>query len=223
MTSDNSVLNWQRTSPVAVVFFLLKIAKQFVNQGLPAIAVLLTAYASAGDAYQSWIETGLIVAVILGIVGSILSWLRFRYCIKGERVLVRSGVFQREELSVEFNRIQNIGIREPFYMRPFGLALLSIDTAGSGKKEIVLGGVRKEVAAKLRQTILSKAGVGVDIAQGQQPDEADTGILLSRSVKDIVIYGLTINFIFWFMIAMGAVFGAYDFSEKSSPGWPKIS
>ena len=34
------------------------------------------------------------------------------------------------ELEVEIDRIQNIHIREPFYMRPLGLAVLAIDTAG---------------------------------------------------------------------------------------------
>jgi len=215
MTSTKPGQNWQRTSPIAVVFFLFKTARQFVTQGLPAIALILAAYTSSSDSSQSLIQAGILVAIILGIIGSVLSWLRFRYCIVDDRILLRSGVFHREELSVEFNRIQNISIREPFYARPFKLALLSIDTAGSGKEEIVLGGIKKDAAVELRTTILSKARTATDPDNRQQDKPAKAKILLERSTKDIAIYGLTINFIFWFLIAIGAIFGAYDFSEKA--------
>ncbi len=215
MNSADSLLNWQRTSAIAVVFYLLRAARRFVTDGLPAMAVILATYASAGESTRALMATGVIAAMGIGIIVSILAWLRFRYCIAGDRVLVRSGILHREELSVEFNRIQNISIREPFYMRPFSLALLSIDTAGSGKKEIVLGGIRESVARSLRETILSKTRhPEVGEKTNEQVDEDAPSLLLSRSSKDIVIYGLTINFILWFLIAVGAVFGAQDLSEK---------
>jgi putative membrane protein len=215
MSEAGSDLNWQRTSAVAVVFFLFNATSRFVTNGLPAVALMVAAYASGSDARKSWILTGLLLAGLIGIVASILRWLRFRFCIVDDRVLVRSGVLHREELSVEFGRIQNISIREPVYMRPFGLALLSIDTAGSGQKEIVLGGIKKDTAIQLRETILSKKDQTV-IADpvGGTGALADKSLLLSRSSKDIVIYGLTVNFAFWVLIAVGAFFGSQGVAEN---------
>jgi putative membrane protein len=214
MSETSSNLNWQRTSPVAAVFFLLKSARQIITNGLPAVALGVAAFASGSNTRKSWMLVGLLLVIVMGIFGSILAWLRFRFCIVDDRVLVRSGVLHREELSVEFGRIQNISIREPVYMRPFGLALLSIDTAGSGQKEIVLGGIKKNIAIELRETILSKSKAAV--AEPVDEDEALPGesLLLSRSVKDIIIYGLTVNFIFWVMIAVGAFFGTPDVAEN---------
>jgi putative membrane protein len=99
-------------------------------------------------------------------------------------------------------------------MRPFGLALLSIDTAGSGKKEIVLGGIRKSVALQLRETILSRTKAGAPACPEETEDADDKSLLLSRDVKDIVIYGLTVNVIFWVAVAVGAFFGAFDLAEN---------
>jgi len=56
----------------------------------------------------------------------------------------------------------------------------------------------------------------------KEPDKDDheskTGsapsLLLSRSGKDIVIYGLTVNFLLWFAIAVGAFFGAQGVAEE---------
>jgi len=215
MSETGPDLNWQRTSPVAVIFFLFDATRQFVTNGLPAVALIVAAYASGGDARKSWILVGILVAGLIGIVASILRWLRFRFCIVDDRVLVRSGVLHREELSVEFGRIQNISIREPVYMRPLGMALLSIDTAGSGQKEIVLGGIKKHTAIQLRETILSKKDqAGIADPDSETGALADKSLLLTRSSKDIVIYGLTVNFVFWVLIAVGAFFGSQGVAEN---------
>ena len=213
MSLLSAKLTWQRTSPVAVVFFLLNSVRQIFTNGLPALALGVTAYASAGNTTKSWMLTGLLVFALLSAIGAILNWVRFRFCVNDDKVLVRSGVLKREELTVEFGRIQNIAIREPIYMRPFGLALLSIDTAGSGEKEIVLGGIRKNVALQLRDTILSRTKARAPTSLEETEESNDKSLLLSRNVKDIVIYGLTVNFVLWVVLAVGAFFGASDVAE----------
>ena len=65
-------------------------------------------------------------------------------------ILLRQGVLQHERVTIEFKRVQNVSIHEPFFMRPLGLAVLSIDTAGSQSKEITIGGIRKQLAQTLR-------------------------------------------------------------------------
>ncbi len=214
MSAVDSQLNWQRTSPVAVVFFIFNSVRQFVTNGLPAIAVIVATYASGSPGRKAWMLSGLMVVAVIGMLGSVLSWLRFRFCVVDDRVMVRSGVLHREELSVEFGRIQNVSIREPFYMRPFGLALLIIDTAGSGQKEIILGGISKELATDLREIILSKAKSEPHEPQVNTGTQPDQSILLSRTSKDIIIYGLTVNFILWVLIAVGAFFGAQGVAEE---------
>jgi putative membrane protein len=211
-------LQWHRTSPIAVVFFLFNAARQLATNGLPAIVVVTAAFASGGAARKALMATGLLAFILFSVFWSILSWLRFRFCISDDRVLVRSGVLQREELSVEFNRIQNINIREPFYMRPFGLAVLGIDTAGSSQKEILLGGIKKDLAVQLRETLLSRAMTGPGDNDVPAEEFSDPSLLLSRETRDIVIYGLTVNFILWVAIALGAFFGAWDTTEQVA-GW----
>ena len=218
MSEPKPDLSWQRTSPIAVVFFLFKSARALITNGLPAVAVIAAAYASGGVARKSWMLAGFLFFLVAATLASILAWLRFRFCVVNETVLVRSGILLREELTVEFGRIQNISIREPVYMRPFGLTVLSIDTAGSGKKEIDLGGIKKDRAIQLRETILSKSRVDSNDITANSVDQSQAqtqeSILLSRSPQDIVIYGLTANFILWILVAVGAFFGAHDVTEN---------
>jgi len=214
MSSESAGIQWHRTSPIGVVFFLFNAARQFIVNGIPAIVVITAAYASGGPGRKTLMLSGLMVFVAFSVFWSFLSWLRFRFCISEDRVLVRSGVLQREELSVDFDRIQNINIREPFYMRPFGLAVLGIDTAGSSKKEILLAGIPKDLAVELRETLLSQVKAAPEQSEAVTAAGSDPSLLLSRGVKDIVIYGLTVNFILWVMIALGAFFGAWDTTEQ---------
>lgn len=218
MNVEPTNLIWKRTSPVAVVFFLFDAARQFAFNALPVVAVLIAAYSSASSNRRALILTGLLVLVVIGTLSSVFHWLRFRFCITDGRVLVKSGVFRREELSVDFGRIQNINIREPFYMRPFGLAVLNIDTAGSGKKEINLGGIPKNLAIDLRNSMLAQKTVNESDSHDKSDAAAEKPTLLSRQPKDIVIYGLTANFMIWIAIAAGAFFGTFDV-EKDLGRW----
>jgi putative membrane protein len=213
---------WHRTSPVAVLFFIGRFLRRLFTDGLPALAPLVALLAAADGAKLGLIVTGLVVLAGLATFWSILSYLRFQYRIEDKRVLVRSGVLHREQLIAEFDRIQNVSIREPVYMRPFDLALLSIDTAGSGKKEITLGGVRLEQARSLRAAILAGRKSVVDEPatelQEETPDPAQPTLLLERDTRDIMMFGLTANFLLWLAIAMGVFFGTPDMSERFF-GW----
>ena len=199
---------------MAVVFYIGKFAHQVFSHGLPAMLGLGAAAATGSDRLWTWLLPGIVVLISFGLIGSVLSYLRFRFRIVDDRILVRSGVLHRQELDIEFSRVQNITIKEPFYMRPFGLALLSIDTAGSNKEEVVLGGIAKPLARSLRETILGSVRPQTELEDDATTAQGESGLLLTRSVRDIAIYGLTLNFLLWVAVALGAVFGGYDYSEK---------
>ena len=96
MSSDNTELQWHRTSPIAVVFFLFHTARQVIVNSLPAVVIVGAAFASGGSGRKTLMLSGAALLLGLGAVGSVLSWLRFRFCLTGDRVLVKSGVFHRE-------------------------------------------------------------------------------------------------------------------------------
>ena len=58
MSQSSAKLTWQRTSPVAVVFFLLNSMRQIITNGLPAMVVVVAAFVSASDTNKSWMLTG---------------------------------------------------------------------------------------------------------------------------------------------------------------------
>ncbi|MEM6935050.1 MAG: PH domain-containing protein [Pseudomonadota bacterium] len=200
---------WRRTSPVAVVFFLTKALKFLVTDGFAMLAPAVAWYATASDGMKVWAAVWFAALAAVGAVWAVLSYLRFRYQLTDSQVLVRRGVIQREQLNIDFDRVQDTSIDEPFYVRPFGLAVLKLDTAGSAQKEIALAGIGVELANQIRNTLLS--------FQPKTPDPAsetaagaptDAPVLLERSNRQIVRYGLTANGLLWVAVAFGVLAGA---------------
>lgn len=219
LNTDNPDLEWRRISPLSVVFFLFSFLRQVITQGLPALAVTFAGITqSERFGWGSVILLTLLILVLV-VAGAVLSWLRFRYRLSGQRVLVRKGVIKREELDIEFDRIQNINIREPFYMRPFGLAVLGIDTAGSSGKEVQLVGVERVIAQELRTTILKEVRDSSDSPETNTEPAAPGSTLLELGRRDVLIYGLTANFMLWVAIALGALFSVGGDSFDAVFGW----
>ncbi len=200
---------WRRTSPVAVVFFLTKALKFLVTDGFAMLAPAVAWFATASDGMKVWAGVWFAALAVLGAVWAVLSYLRFRYQLTDSQVLVRRGVIQREQLNIDFDRIQDTSIDEPFYVRPFGLAVLKLDTAGSAQKEIALAGIGVDLANQIRNTLLrfqpQTTDPNTDAAE-TVPESAP--VLLERSNRQIVRYGLTANGLLWVAVAFGVLAGA---------------
>ena len=93
---------------------------------------------------------GLGIAAIVLHAG--LSVRRFRYQL-GWTLEVRRGIFEVAQIDLDFSRVQNVSIINPFYFRPLGLVSLTIESAGSSDEEVVLAALRDDHAEHIRQAI----------------------------------------------------------------------
>ena len=203
--------DWQRTSPTAVLIFLGRFVRRVITHGLPALLPLVAVFATVEKLRLVWLLLALMPLAGLLLLGSVLSYLRFQFRLDDRTILLRQGVLQHERLTIEFKRVQNVSIQEPIYMRPLGLVVLSIDTAGSQGKEITIGGIGKELAQNLRAEILADAGATPTVAEGEAPDakeaQPSSRVLVERTPRQIARYGLTAAGMFWVAIVFGFVAG----------------
>ncbi|UXR75756.1 MULTISPECIES: PH domain-containing protein [unclassified Staphylococcus] len=122
---------------------------------LIAIAGFITSYFVEFEKMLKWIALGFAVLAVLYAI--MFVWLKpiysyhvFRYHYSEQGIVVREGFIFIEETKVPLFRIQNIDIDEGFIMRKYGLATLTISTAG-GNTEIRL--IDKQQALKIKQLI----------------------------------------------------------------------
>ncbi|WEV53890.1 PH domain-containing protein [Leuconostocaceae bacterium ESL0723] len=186
-------------SPFALVFELGKLIKG----SWPALfAFVIGARRAQGIFF--WILIG---GFALGVVLALLSYWMMTYQILDRELILRKGIINRQERHVPYDRIQNLERRQWFFLKPFKLESLSIDTGASDVKKsaLVLSAVPESVAEtieKLRHQVLAGER-STDEATPAEPAASETDqpqeeahaqtVTAKYQVKvgDLVLYGIT--------------------------------
>lgn len=168
---------WQRTSPLAILFFLGSVLKAVAKNATQIIAPMAAFFVAFGGDTQTKI---LIVAVgfaLITLTISVLRYLFFRFRIADDAVLIREGIVNRKQLDIKFKRIQGINTEQSFVYRFFDLVTVSFDTAGSAGSEGSLPAVSTRFSDALRETI-GKVG--------RQPDDAEVAVATSPAAEPLL-------------------------------------
>ncbi len=78
---------------------------------------------------------------------------RRKYVLRDKDVTYKSGVFIKKITTVPFSRIQHVEISEAPLSRLFKLAALNVFTAGDSSNDLVIKGIKKEEALKIKEFI----------------------------------------------------------------------
>ena len=169
--------HWQRTSPLAILFFLGSVLKALARNAAQVIAPMAAFFLAFGGDTPTKI---LIVAVgftLITLTISVLRYLFFRFRIAEDAVLIRAGVVHRKQLDIKFSRIQGINTEQSFVYRFFDLVTVSFDTAGSSGSEGSLPAVSTRFSETLRETLGKVGG---------QTDELETAAAVSPAVEPLL-------------------------------------
>lgn len=222
--------DWQRLAVISILYFTIRNFTNMAQGLIYAIPALAISFNIWDNLFSPQV---LIVAGVLFLSTSssgVISYLMYKFRVHNQHVEIHHGVFQRRYTNLPLWRIQNVKIERPFYYRPFGYALVVLDTAGSGKEEAKIVAVPESYAEALKKQVLYEKvqHIGDDVtgksdeemgdkdSSTQHSAEVDTAaasaltneeVLNRRSVKDIIIHGITNNRV-WIILGAAAPF--YD-------------
>lgn len=106
-----------------------------------------------------------LLGVVIYAFYALARYWRFRFTYNGQNIRLRQGLFNQTEVRVAFDRVQSVEVVRPFYFRPFGLVVLSLQTPGQARPEIVLAGIAQDLATQLRDVM----GQGAEPSEGVGP------------------------------------------------------
>lgn len=200
--------NWQRLSPLSVIFFIGKLIARIFKDALSALAPLaVIVFNSDNKLWMTVSVSGAVVTVV--VVGSLLQYWFFKFRRDGNRILVNDGVFKKNHRVIQFDRIQNVNVLQPLYFKPFDLVTLQIETAGSKSSEADLAGISSGFAEYIKNEVLLQKGNEVAPTGTEKPAESKEEIA-TASLIDLVKYGVSSNGIFWFFIFLAPLVGMAD-------------
>lgn len=96
-----------------------------------------------------------ITIVLLTIINGVTTWISFTYWIENDELRIEHGVFIRKKRYIPFERIQSISVNEGVLQRLFGLAQITIETAGGGlgDPEVEMKAIKRQEAEELQRYI----------------------------------------------------------------------
>jgi putative membrane protein len=209
---------WQRTSPIALLYFSVKFIYLLATNLLYIAPGILLGYQHIAANPHIWFP--ILASVLLLIaLATFLSFYYFKYRLADDHIEIRSGVFSKTRLNLPFERIQNVKLEQPIYYRPFGYTCLQLDTAGSAKQEAKVVALKIELAEHLKKIILvtqnkSRSNETTEILNNQECNKssvntqglnANETLLNQRNLTDLIIHGLTNNRI-WILLGGMAPF-----------------
>jgi putative membrane protein len=203
---------WRRLAPAAIIHFIVQFFVQLLKQGIQGLLPLAAVLFTAGE--DRWVVISAIAiggAVVL-LAGAVLSYLKFKFRLSGETFLIHKGVFKRKRLSLGYDRIQNVVIKQPVYFRPFNLVVLVIESAGSSGEEVSLAGIPRSLAEEIRTAVFARrkeakesAAATQEATSEPQSVEDDVQEIIRQPVPELIRYGLSNNQVWVFA---GVVTGA---------------
>lgn len=147
LRNENPFSKPQRLHPAAMYFNLIKVIKETIF-GL-GIGLIFTLKESL-----FYFLLFISIFLILLIISSILSWLRFTYRIEENELRIEQGIFIRKKRYISLNRIHKIDLTANVIHRIFKLVKVQIDTASSGDgAEVSLSAIKTEDAVRLRKVL----------------------------------------------------------------------
>ncbi|GAB5487379.1 MAG: PH domain-containing protein [Parasphingorhabdus sp.] len=152
----------------------------------------------------------LIVALVIGI--TTLIWSRFSYQVSTKEVRIKSGLLNRNNRSIPFERIQDVSLEQKLVSRLLGLTTVKFETGSGGGEDGKLDALKLEDGEKLRDTIRDfKSGNTSSEAENfQPPDLQKKPPLFTMDNRRILIAGF-FNFSFILLAVLGTIAQNLDF------------
>ena len=201
---DNSA-PFQRLHPLSIILKSLGT----LGQNLFAIIVLHFSLFDRNIFYTGLAAVAL-VALVVGV--TVLIWSRFTYQVTAKEIRIKSGLLNRNNRSIPFDRIQDVSLEQKLVSRLLGLATVALETGSGGGDDGKLDALSRTDAERLRDTIRDyKDGLKPsDADAAEHSDTAETPPLFAMDNRRIFIAGL-FNFSFVLLAILGAVAQNLDF------------
>lgn len=197
---------WRRVSPIAIAYFAFDVLKHSVNLWPALVGVWV-----GGPWIQElfW-DYGVYLLAVVFVVFIFLEYWFFRFREESDRIQLQRGIFKRKRLTLYYDRVQQADISQPYYFRPFGLATLGLESAGSSQKEVDLPGLPFREAESLKTRILDYRKIST---QSSEIGAADTSVTpparpeftLALPLPELARYGLMHNGLL-FLLPLSAPF-----------------
>ncbi len=208
---------------------ILGVAVYMIRHFRALITIFIALFAVGSKLTWFWYLLGfalLPVLIIFGVV-SYYEYQNFTFQVKDNSLVIHKGVFFKERLVIDIDRIQSIQITDNLVQRALGVVALKVDTAGSKGDELEIPALKRTYANALKDLLYRKKK---QLAQGEfhseslpygesieteEEEEGKEQVLVHLRIRDLLVVGLTENHLRTAFIAVAFIFGTLSQYQKT--------
>jgi putative membrane protein len=211
-SQNNENGEWNKLSPISIVYFAVRSIFDFATTFFYLIPVLAINFNKIKEQPLIIVVVAACILIIFIVMGVLNYWF-YRFRVGSDRIEIKQGIFKKSHIDLPFARIQNVKLSQPLYYRINDYSCIELDTAGSAKQEAKIVALKTDLAKQFRIKILetateSKSDAFSSIASADAGAASNEVILNHRSMRDLVIHGLTNNRIWIFLGALAPFYGS---------------
>ncbi|MBR4020783.1 MAG: PH domain-containing protein [Firmicutes bacterium] len=182
----------------------------FKDFGLVLIALIVSLVSGDMDLLSE--NVGVLVIVLLAPVLRVVGWLTTTYAVDEEKLLIKSGLFTRNELEVPLSTITTVDFSQNIFHQIFGVYKLNIDNNANiadGQTKVHMT-LKKDDAATVRG-LLMKGRQGMDGSNfAAEQDETslpqrEEGTRYEVKISDVLLMGLLKSKLLFLLELFGAI------------------
>lgn len=182
----------RRQSYAAILLIAYKLYKVLLRQLFPFLIIFFFG-GSLGK--KDKLVYYVIVIAVLGFIWSIISFFKYYFFLKDDKLIVHKGVLKRSVIEIPFDRIQSINFEQNLIHRIFNVVKLNMDTAGSSGSELQINALDHPLASAISEHILKHKGAvaasSVDTDAMVQANKKE--VIFSLSIGQLLKVGITEN------------------------------
>ncbi len=183
----------QRLHPLSILFLTLGTLKGFL---LPGALVIFTARGSSWDVWALWLSIPMVFV-------SVFRYFTTRYAFADDELVIRTGLFFRNERHIRYSRIQNIEtVQNPIH-RAFRVADVRVETGGGTEQEARMQVLSLAAVDEMRHHVFEGKRRAANEAATTAPAAEATAeatapaapeqVLVRLGLGDLFVFGLVQN------------------------------
>lgn len=190
----------QRQSSIGVLVMFFDSLQKFGRAFLPIIFIYILKFKQ-----YSIISIVLILIALIVVIAIVayLQFLNFTFYIddKNDEFIVSDGIFNKTKTTIQLNKIQQVNIHQNLLQRIINIYSLSVDSAGSDKKEGNIKAISHSLALALKAKLLENEGVKNTIPSdeivSENPEEVKSAShpFLKINLLSLIKIGITSNYV----------------------------
>lgn len=193
-----------RQSVAALLILLYKIILRVIKLFFPLL--LLYIFRNKRNQFDSF-ELIIIGLSVFSLLGAIVQFLYFRFYIQQNDLIIKSGFFTKNTITLPLDKIQAVHIEQTWLHNLLNVVRLSFDSAGSEKIEVKIDAIKRAEAEDFKRFILHTRP---DSAASELPTQVPEQVIIHLSPKDIFKLSISANHIEAFLLMLAFFFSAID-------------